>query len=69
MMLMTVPVFIAPLVSHRLLSTGGLSSARVLALVALACLTLGGRWAVGDPAGRVTDRSSGTPRRSRPAKA
>lgn len=40
MMLMTVPVFIAPLVSHRLLSTG-LSSARVLALVALACLTLG----------------------------
>lgn len=40
MMLMTVPVFIAPLVSHRLLSKG-VSSAPVLALIALACLVLG----------------------------
>lgn len=40
MMLMTMPVFIAPLVSHRLLSSEH-SSPPKLALIALACLVLG----------------------------
>ncbi|WP_418002712.1 MFS transporter [Mycobacterium sp. PDNC021] len=40
MLLMTMPVFVAPVISHRLLSNGR-STAPVLALIALVCLVLG----------------------------